>query len=169
MPLKCHICATPLMYIDMHQWGKCASLYPTYELTSINHVTRSAVQSWQWFQHQWGHIWWSQQKWWQHSLITLANLAIGQISQKPKPGIRNENKALQSEFIIKTQTEALNQMRQNTNLLWNAYVCENFEVCNTNTSEVIYKNVLKTEKIRLPHWDFLLHSAFTNEHRWTSE
>ena len=44
----CHICK--LLY--MHQWGKCTNSIVTYELTGINHVTRSTIPRWQWCQHQ---------------------------------------------------------------------------------------------------------------------
>ena len=55
LPLYCHICSsnkyapeTPQIYhmpklLNVHQWGKYADIYATYEITGIDHVMRSAV------------------------------------------------------------------------------------------------------------------------------
>ena len=43
MPHKCHM--TKLLH--KHQWMEYANTCPTYELTGINHVTRSTVHRWQ--------------------------------------------------------------------------------------------------------------------------
>ena len=42
----CHKCKLP----DMHQWGMNANICATYELTSLNHMTRSTVYRWQQWQ-----------------------------------------------------------------------------------------------------------------------
>ena len=64
--LKCHICATCLNYLTCIN-GDVYQYVCHIQLTGINHVTRSDVHLWCW-QHR--------------SPITLAELAIGQISQK---------------------------------------------------------------------------------------
>ena len=69
MPNICHM---PKL-LNIHQWGNYANIYATYEFTGINHILKSTVQGWQWYQHwQW---------WWCRS-TALAELAIGQFSQK---------------------------------------------------------------------------------------
>ena len=44
-PLIPYICHMPKL-LDVHQWEKYANIYVTYELTAIDHVTRSAVHRW---------------------------------------------------------------------------------------------------------------------------
>ena len=65
MPLKFHICYM-LKLPNVHQW-ESMPIYMSYELTSINHVTRNALHRWQWQQY---------------SLISFAQFAMGQICQK---------------------------------------------------------------------------------------
>ena len=40
-----YICHKPRL-LGMHQWGKYATIYATYKLSGINHVTRSNVHRW---------------------------------------------------------------------------------------------------------------------------
>ena len=68
--LKSHIYAI-CKKIDVHQWGKYANTYAMYELTGINHVTRSSVHRWWW---QW---------WWCHSWITYTQSA-GHLAKSAK-------------------------------------------------------------------------------------
>ena len=56
--------------LEVHQWGKYANIYATYELTGINHVIRSTVHR--------CYCWW----WWCHSPITYTEMATWQNHSK---------------------------------------------------------------------------------------
>ena len=60
--------------LDMHQCKKNTNIPTTWELTLMNHVTRSGIHKWQQFRCQ---CW----QWWTYIPITLAQLTICQIIQ----------------------------------------------------------------------------------------
>ena len=147
IPQMPYICHMPILF-DVHQLGKHANIYATYEVNGISHVTNSTVQRWWWWWWWWTMMQNSDTAW-----LHILSWELDQISQQRNPEPENKTQWLGVASVVdnnlrkrKLQRDwTLLQLRQHQKLL----LCQNGKI--TITVSFFIQHLLKLTRSYLKH------------------